>query len=139
MKSSLHAYVLTATMLASAGALGGDVNVGVSISGELQPGVYGQVNIGTMPNYSLVYPQPMIITQHPGYAVPMQPLYLHVPPGHAKHWGKHCHKYNACARPVYFLRSSEYDPHYHAPDHGGHGHPGKSKNKGHNGHKGHKH
>jgi len=124
-------------MLASATAFGGDVNVGVSISGELQPGVYGQVNIGTMPNYSLVYPQPMVIMQQPGYVVPMQPLYLYVPPGHAKHWSKHCHEYNACARRVYFLRSAEYEPDYHGHDrddnhdHGDH----HSKGKGHKGHK----
>src|SRR2546425_10235251 len=31
-------------------------------------------------------------------AEPVQPIYLHVPPGHAKHWRKHCHEYNACDR-----------------------------------------
>ena len=49
-------------------------------------------------------------------AMPAQPIYLHVPPGHARHWEKHCHEYNACYRPVYFVKSAEY-----APDHG-HGH-----------------
>ena len=32
------------------------------------------------------------------------PLYLHVPPGHAKKWSQHCARYNACNRPVYFVK-----------------------------------
>jgi hypothetical protein len=119
-----------------------DVNVGVSISGEIQPGVYGQVNIGTTPNYALVYPQPVVIAAPPAYGVPAQAIYLHVPPGHAKHWSKHCHKYNACGRPVYFVRSREYEPgydpyHSHGDQdhdhHDGHG-KGKGKGKGKNKH-----
>lgn len=113
----------------------GDVNVGVTISGEIQPGIYGQVNIGTVPNYALVYPQPMVIAVPPPYGVPAQALYLHVPPGHAKHWNKHCHKYNACGRPVYFIRSAEYDPGYHDDDHDHHDGHGKGKNKGKGKHK----
>ena len=34
---------------------------------------------------------------------------------------KHCHKYNACNRPVYFVKSQEYDDDYR---------PGDSKGKG---------
>jgi len=49
-----------------------------------------------------------------------------VPPGHAKNWAKHCHRYDACARPVYFVRSAEYEPrreHGHGKGHGkGRGH-----------------
>jgi hypothetical protein len=54
----------------------------------------------------------------PQYAPP-PPIYLHVPPGHARNWRKHCHEYNACNRPVYFVRSQEYDPEYqrHYQDH----------------------
>ena len=60
-------------------------------------------------------------------AVPVQPLYLHVPPGHAKHWRKHCHEYHACNRPVYFVRSAEYEPGFNMErwraehEHGHHG------------------
>jgi hypothetical protein len=58
-------------------------------------------------------------------APPVEPIYLHVPPGHAKHWRKHCHEYHACDRPVYFVRSAEYEPGYR-PDHRheDHGHHG---------------
>jgi hypothetical protein len=91
----------------------------VIISGEVKPGVYGRVEIGNRPPPVLVYPQPVVIVRE---ARPVQPVYLHVPPGHAKKWDKHCHKYNACNRPVYFVKSQEYDPDY--------GHD-KGKGKGH--------
>ncbi|HEY4970481.1 MAG TPA: hypothetical protein VII35_11290, partial [Steroidobacteraceae bacterium] len=57
----------------------------------------------------VVYAQPMLIEPQ---AAPPPPIYLHVPPGHAKNWRVHCHEYNACNRPVYFVRSQEYDPEY---------------------------
>jgi hypothetical protein len=93
-------------------ALATDVGVSVSIG---QPGFYGQINIGNAPPPVLVYPQPVVI--HPVAVVqPVQPVYLHVPPGHAKNWGKHCAKYNACSRPVYFVKDDWYNnvyvPHY---------------------------
>ena len=81
----------------------------VVISGEVKPGVYGRVEIGNRPPPPVVYPQPVLIVREPR---PVQPIYLHVPPGHAKHWSKHCHQYNACNRPVYFVKSKEYEPGY---------------------------
>lgn len=95
---------ILALALAGSAVQASDVNFGVSVGGEVAPGVYGQVNIGnTRP--ALVYAQPMVIVQPPR---PMRPVYMHVPPGHAKKWSKHCHRYDACNRPVYFVKSSEY-------------------------------
>ena len=91
----------------------------VIISGEIQPGVYGQVQFGNVPPPPVVYMQPVVIHRDRRYT---QPIYLHVPPGHAKKWDKHCHKYNACYRPVYFVKSVEYEPDYR---------PGKGHGKGH--------
>lgn len=120
----IAAAVLLAQAAISAHA--GDVNVGVSISGQVTPGVYGRVDIGNMPP-PLVYPQPVVIVRQP-QPVAVMPLYLHVPPGHAKNWAKHCHKYNACSQPVYFVKTAEYE------DDGGHGHGhGNGHGKG-NGH-----
>jgi hypothetical protein len=45
-------------------------------------------------------------------AVPAEPLYLRVPPGHAKHWRKHCREYNACDRQVYFVQERWYNDVY---------------------------
>jgi hypothetical protein len=105
-----------------------NVSVTATITGEIVPGVYGQVVLGNRPPPPLVYAQPVVavpvVVAEP---VPMEPIYLHVPPGHAKHWRKHCHEYDACNRPVYFVRSAEYEPGYR-PDrrheeheHGHHG------------------
>jgi hypothetical protein len=74
-------------------------------------GVYGRVEFGNGPPPPVVYTEPVIITPPPRVvSVPPQPLYLHVPPGHAKNWKKHCHRYHACDRPVYFVMSDEYKP-----------------------------
>jgi hypothetical protein len=101
-------FVTTAALLcfqAFTSAHATDVNVGVSIAGEVSPGVYGRVDIGnTRPQ--IVYSAPVVIMKQPR---PVAPVYMHVPPGHAKNWSKHCHKYNACSQPVYFVKSAEYD------------------------------
>jgi len=96
----------------------GDLNINVILSGQVAPGVYGQVQIGNAPPPPLVYAQPMLIEPQ---TAPPPPVYLHVPPGHAKNWRKYCHQYNACNRPVYFVRSEEYEPGY-VPRHSDHEH-----------------
>lgn len=112
-------------------------DVGVSISVG-QPGFYGQINIGNVPQPQVIYPQPIVIQRAPEF-VSVQPIYLHVPPGHEKHWRKHCQEYNACGRPVYFVRddwyNNEYAPRYRnggdeQGDSHGHGHGG-GRGKGH--------
>ena len=100
-----------------------NVSFNATISGQVVPGVYGQVAIGNGPPPPVVYAQPMIAQPAPVIvgAAPVEPIYLHVPPGHAKNWHKHCHEYHACERPVYFVRSAEYQPGYR-DEHHGHGH-----------------
>ena len=93
-----------------------------SISGQLAPGVYGRVDIGNAPPPPLMYAQPMMAIP-PAVMVPSPPQYLWVPPGHAKHWRKHCARYNACGQPVYFLRNPppprmHHEHGYERHDHG---------------------
>ena len=102
----------------------GAQDVRVSISGEVAPGVYGRVDIGSRPPPPLLFPQPVVIVKQP-QAVAVAPIYMHVPPGHARNWSKHCSKYNACGRPVYFVKSAEYEPGYRHPGKGG----GKGKGR----------
>lgn len=91
-----------ATLVGSAMA----ANVGVSVSIG-QPGFYGRIDLGNAPQPQLIYAQPMIIQPAPiGYV--RQPIYLRVPAGHEKNWGKHCRKYNACGQPVYFVQDNWY-------------------------------
>lgn len=114
----MRATLLTAVLLAGTGVCrAGDLGIHVMLSGEVAPGVYGQVQLGNNRPPPLVYAQPMLIEPQ---AAPPPPVYLHVPPGHAKNWRKHCREYNACNRPVYFIRSEEYEPayqHRHEHDH----------------------
>jgi hypothetical protein len=80
----------------------------VILSSDVRPGIYGRVDIGGAPPPLLVYPEPVVVVRQP-QSVQVQPIYLHVPPGHAKHWSKHCREYNACGLPVYFVKSAEYE------------------------------
>lgn len=115
--------ILLGSMLACAAAAPlaqAQVSINATITGEVVPGVYGQVVIGGRPPPPLVYAQPVVVEPAPVLvgAPPVEPIYLHVPPGHAKHWRQHCHEYHACNRPVYFVRSAEYEPGYRKHDHG---------------------
>lgn len=100
--------LLMAGLVALSALLGGAAHAvtpyaTATVEGALAPGVYGRIEIGNAPPPPLVYMQPLIIQRAP-VLVQQQPLYLHVPPGHAKNWSKHCARYNACARPVYFVK-----------------------------------
>jgi hypothetical protein len=125
MMRAMRLLVLPALAFAGAPLAHAQVSVNATITGEVVPGVYGQVVIGGRPPPPVVYAQPVVV--QPAAVVvgapPVEPIYLHVPPGHAKHWREHCHEYHACNRPVYFVKSAEYEPGYHKHDHDhGHGH-----------------
>jgi len=126
-------FLFVAGVAAIAGpALVADAGVSVQIG---EPGFYGRIDIGGFPQPQLIYPQPVVIQRVP-VGVVREPIYLRVPPGHVKNWRKHCHKYNACDRPVYFVQDSwynqEYVPRYRERHSGGHG-------QGHGNHQGHGH
>lgn len=93
-------------------------NKGTPLTSLIQPGFYGRVDIGNGPPPPVVYAQPVLITASSALNH-AEPIYLHVPPKHAKDWSKFCHKYNACNQPVYFVRSGEYvrDKYYSSQEH----------------------
>ena len=117
------ALALTGVLALAAGfapaASATDVGVSVQLG---QPGFYGRIDIGSAPRPMLVYPEPIIVQPAP-VAVVRQPIYLHVPPGHAKNWSKHCYKYSACGQPVYFVQDQWYEnvyvPQYRSAHRGG--------------------
>ena len=132
MKRFLIVAALAAT---TAPALAANVGVSVNVG---QPGFYGRIDIGNFPQPQLIYPQPVIIQQIPVEVAP-QPIYLHVPPGQAKNWRKHCRKYNACGQPVYFVQENWYNdvyaPRYREHEDYGEGHDrnhgeGRDKDRG---------
>ena len=92
-----------------------DLSIGV-------PGVYGRIDIGGgEPPPQTIYRQPIVVDRGPRYEA--APLYLHVPPDHARNWRRYCRAYDACGRPVYFVRDdwyrNVYAPRYresHRPD-----------------------
>ena len=102
----MRRLIFAAVIAATAGdALAANVGVSVTVG---DPGYYGRIDIGNFPQPQLIYLQPVVIEPVPVGVVP-QPLYLHVPPGHAKNWRKHCAKYNACGQPVYFMSDNWYN------------------------------
>lgn len=128
------AVVVLSALTTTFQAQAADVGVSVQIS---QPGIYGRVDIGRFPQPQ-VWQAPPVVIVRPTVVVQQQaPVYMWVPPGHRKKWGKHCAAYNACGVPVYFVRDQWYDaqvrPHGQGRD-GEHGH-GKGKDKGHGKHR----
>lgn len=134
MKRILFAAVFAIASVPAFAAVGVSVSVG-------QPGFYGQIDIGDAPAPQVIYTQPVVVERA---LIPASPIYLRVPPGHAKHWSKHCGEYNACGRPVYFVRDSwysrQYVPYYRerhggGPDgdegHHDHGNHGNGHGNGH--------
>jgi hypothetical protein len=132
MKKLLFVILIS---LVAVSAYAADVGVSVSVG---QPGFYGQINIGSAPQPEFIYQNPVVIQRHHGGAG--EPIYLRVPPGHAKHWNKFCSRYDACGRPVYFVRDKWYNnvyvPHYrtHQEEYNGGGHGDKHGNGHDNGH-----
>lgn len=115
MKKLLAALVLTSAAVAAPSF----ADVGVSIRvGE--PGFYGQLDIGGYGAPRLINSRPVVVVQR--YRN-LSPVYLRVPPGHQRNWNKYCGRYDACYRPVYFVRDEwyrdVYAPRYrrvHTPD-----------------------
>ena len=101
----LSAVIAAATFTAPAFAA--DVGVSVSIG---QPGFYGQIDIGDFPQPRVIYAQPRIIER--GISRNRPPVYLRVPPRHAKNWKHHCHEYHACGERVMFVRDDWYEREY---------------------------
>jgi hypothetical protein len=109
---------LASLLLAFSAAHATDVGVSVQVG---QPGFYGRIDIGPAGPPPVVYREPIWVQRQPQR---VQPVYLRVPPGHQKHWAKHCSRYGACGQPVYFVQETWYQERY--PEHG----PGNSKGQG---------
>lgn len=102
MKRIASVLALTWAAFAPQWASAADVGVSISVG---QPGFYGQIDIGNVARPQLIYAQPVWVQRTP---VQVAPIYLRVSPGHEKNWSKHCKHYDACGRPVYFVRDDWY-------------------------------
>jgi hypothetical protein len=145
---------LALATLIAAPVFAADVGVSLSIG---QPGFYGQLDIGDYPRPEVINVRPVFIRQGPSREV-KEPLYLRVPRGHQRHWGRYCSRYDACGRPVYFVRDDWYsrvyapryrdehrdrhderrddhdDHHDHGDDHGRNGNHDRNDRHDHDGH-----
>jgi len=75
----------------------------LTTGGALRPGIYGRIEVRKGEPPPVVHDKPVIV-QQPMVPVAQQPLYLYVPPGQLRRWPQHCAKWNACDRPVLFVR-----------------------------------
>ncbi|OIQ87121.1 hypothetical protein GALL_310090 [mine drainage metagenome] len=115
MKRFLLAVAMSAAALTTP-AFALDVGASVSIG---EPGFYGRVDIGGYPQPQVIYFRPRMVLQAP---MDRPPIYLRVPPEHARHWRRYCREYDACGERVYFVRDDwynrEYVPRYRAEHYG---------------------
>lgn len=105
----MRRFLIAASITAAAvgfPAFAADVGVSISVG---QPGFYGRIDVGNFPPPRVIYREPMIIER---VERERPPVYLRVPPGHAKHWSKHCHEYHACGERVYFVQDNWYQREY---------------------------
>jgi DNA-binding transcriptional LysR family regulator len=120
-----HAVLAAAVLIAPLAAGAADVGISLNFS---QPGMYGRIDIGQFPQPQVVLAQPILVAPPPPAGPPPEPVYLWVPPGHRKHWEKHCGEYHACGRPVYFVKDDWYQ--HNVMEHGRHGDEGGHKDHG---------
>jgi hypothetical protein len=116
MKSLIRSFAVSAALLAASVPAMAQTNVSISVG---QPGFYGRINIGDFGPPPVVYAQPIVVREVRYRA---EPVYLRVPSGHRKNWSRYCGRYDACARPVMFVRddwyTNTYAPRYRERHHG---------------------
>lgn len=111
------AAVLVAAIASQPAVAAGSISVEIA-----QPGVYGRIIVGDA-RPAVIYAEPVIVAPA-RYAPVRRPIYLYVPPGHQRQWDKHCHRYEACGQPVYFVQEGWVREHHarHRPHRAEHRH-----------------
>jgi hypothetical protein len=129
-----YKFVIALAALITAPAMAADVGVSISIG---QPGFYGQIDMGNYSRPPVLYARPVVIQRIPRGEI-REPLYLRVPNGHARNWRRYCSRYDACGRPVYFVRDDWYNNVY-APRYRDEHRNGRGDRDEHGGHNDHDH
>jgi hypothetical protein len=101
MKNIIAALALTAAVFA-APAQASKIGISIRIG---EPGFYGQLDIDNGYRPRVIYSQPVVIERRYRNAAA---IYLVVPREHSRNWRRYCNRYDACARPVYFVRDEWY-------------------------------
>jgi hypothetical protein len=104
-------YILFAILFATT-ATAADIGVSITIG---HPDFFGRIELGNVEPPPVIYAKPVVVERAPREVV-VEPIYLRVPPEHAKNWRHFCARYDACGRPVYFVKDewyrNEYAPRY---------------------------
>lgn len=129
-RRALAGVALAFAMGSLASGVAAQTYMNATVTGQIAPGVYGRVDIGNGAPPALLFPQPVVITP-PAVYLPRAPIYMYVPPGHAKNWAKHCARYAACGQPVYFVKEPPRRPGNFRHDQGRPGGPWHDEGRGH--------
>jgi hypothetical protein len=120
MKRFLIAVAVAAVTLISFNSTVYATDVGVSINIG-QPDFYGRLDPNGYPPPRVIYRQPKAVNR---VQINQPPIYMRVPPKHAKNWSKNCRRYNACDERVLFVQDNwyrrDYAPRYQEQN-GNHG------------------
>lgn len=93
-------------------------DVSIHLHTQVTPRWVDQVAVERL-GHTVVYHQPVRVYQAPVYqhaenevryihaATYNQPILIHAPKKHRRHWKKHCHRYHACGRQVQFVEVIE--------------------------------
>lgn len=115
LKSGLLALALGTL---GVGAAHAQAYVNLTVGGPVAPGVYGQISVGSNPVPPIINVAPVVIGQPVFGAAPM---YLYVSNVEYRNWGRYCYRYQACGRPVYFVRVDDRDRWWERRGEGPHG------------------
>ncbi len=108
-KKWLATCALGALGLTGASAVQAQVRVSpyinITVGAPLIQGEYGRIRMDSgMPLPPLHASRPVIVGRPVAHAIP---IYLYVPAYQRKNWGAHCHRYDACQHPVYFVNGGK--------------------------------
>ncbi|WP_216903438.1 hypothetical protein [Synechococcus sp. CCY 9618] len=106
----IHAALVTAC---GAGIVYNPVQAQSALTLQLgQPGYYGQINLGNLAPPPVYYRRPLSISppnsRNRWNQASFQPVYVRVPRNQVRDWRRYCGSYQACNRPVYFVRDEWY-------------------------------
>lgn len=101
--AATHQMVGGLLLAAGAAAAQEQAYVNVTAGGPLRPGVYGRIEVRNAPPPPLLSPRPVVASEEFGPSR-LEPVYLYVPAGQVRRWSRYCDRYDACGRPVYFVR-----------------------------------
>jgi hypothetical protein len=104
MTFPIRSLFIGAALLAAAVPALAQTNVSINIG---QPGFYGRIDLGDFVQRPVVYTEQPIIVREVRH-VRSEPVYLRVPSNHRHNWSRYCGRYEACGRPVMFVRDDWY-------------------------------